>query len=50
MELGGKSPAVVFADADLEATEVLGLDGSPQPVSDAVLDESAVQIGADGLG
>ncbi|MCZ0984747.1 3,4-dihydroxyphenylacetate 2,3-dioxygenase [Streptomyces diastatochromogenes] len=33
-----------------EATPVLDLDGRPQPVSDALLDESAVQVGADGLG
>ena len=33
-----------------EAAPVLGLDGNPQPVSEAVLDESAVQVGADGLG
>ncbi|WP_329267051.1 hypothetical protein [Streptomyces sp. NBC_01451] len=33
-----------------EATPGLGLDGSPQPLSDAVLDESAVTVGADGLG
>jgi catechol 2,3-dioxygenase len=33
-----------------EAAPVLDLDGKPQPVSDAVLDESAVQVGADGLG
>ncbi|MBA4866615.1 3,4-dihydroxyphenylacetate 2,3-dioxygenase [Streptomyces sp. PSKA54] len=33
-----------------EATPVLDLDGHPQPVSDALLDESAVQVGADGLG
>ncbi|MDX3639984.1 hypothetical protein [Streptomyces sp. MB09-02B] len=28
----------------------LDLDGHPQPVSDALLVESAVQVGADGLG
>ncbi|MFF3335020.1 hypothetical protein ACFYWX_36705 [Streptomyces sp. NPDC002888] len=33
-----------------EATPVLGLEGSPQPVSHALLDESAVIVGADGLG
>ncbi|MEU3620276.1 hypothetical protein ABZ725_49605 [Streptomyces sp. NPDC006872] len=33
-----------------EATPVLDLDGRPQPVSDALLDESAVRVGADGLG
>ncbi|MFE1961567.1 3,4-dihydroxyphenylacetate 2,3-dioxygenase [Streptomyces sp. NPDC059479] len=33
-----------------EATPVLDLDGSPRPVSEALLDESAVQVGADGLG
>ncbi|MFF3372170.1 3,4-dihydroxyphenylacetate 2,3-dioxygenase [Streptomyces sp. NPDC002680] len=33
-----------------EASPVLDLDGNPQPVSDALLDESAVRVGADGLG
>ncbi|WP_280640976.1 hypothetical protein [Streptomyces afghaniensis] len=33
-----------------EATSVLDLDGSPLPVTDALLDESAVTVGADGLG
>ncbi|WP_405984127.1 hypothetical protein [Streptomyces sp. NBC_00872] len=33
-----------------EATPVLDLDGSPRPVSEALLDESAIQVGADGLG
>ncbi|QPP05936.1 3,4-dihydroxyphenylacetate 2,3-dioxygenase [Streptomyces bathyalis] len=33
-----------------EATPVLDLDDKPQPVTDAVLDESAVAVGADGLG
>lgn len=33
-----------------EATPVLGLDGALQPVTDCLLDESAVQVGADGLG
>jgi hypothetical protein len=33
-----------------EATPVLDLDGSPQPVTDTLLDESAVHVGADGLG
>ncbi|KUF13231.1 3,4-dihydroxyphenylacetate 2,3-dioxygenase [Streptomyces silvensis] len=33
-----------------EASPVLDLDGRPQPVTEAVLDESAVQVGADGLG
>ncbi|MEU2062541.1 3,4-dihydroxyphenylacetate 2,3-dioxygenase [Streptomyces sp. NPDC013455] len=33
-----------------EATPVLDLDGRPLPVSSALLDESAVQVGADGLG
>ncbi|MEU6192176.1 3,4-dihydroxyphenylacetate 2,3-dioxygenase [Streptomyces sp. NPDC047061] len=33
-----------------EATPVLGLAGKPLPVSDALLDESAVRVGADGLG
>ena len=33
-----------------EAAPVLDLDGRPQPVSDALLDESSVRIGADGLG
>ncbi|MFI7100608.1 3,4-dihydroxyphenylacetate 2,3-dioxygenase [Streptomyces sp. NPDC050161] len=33
-----------------EATPVLGLDGTPRTVSDALLDESALRIGADGLG
>ncbi|MET7475332.1 3,4-dihydroxyphenylacetate 2,3-dioxygenase [Streptomyces sp. NPDC005648] len=33
-----------------EATPVLGLDGALQPVTDGLLDESAVQVGADGLG
>lgn len=33
-----------------EASPVLDLDGRLQPVSESVLDESAVQVGADGLG
>jgi catechol 2,3-dioxygenase len=33
-----------------EATPVLDLDGREQPVSSSLLDESAVQVGADGLG
>ncbi|GGW78166.1 VOC family protein [Streptomyces galilaeus] len=33
-----------------EATPVLDLDGRQQPVSSSLLDESAVQVGADGLG
>ncbi|MGH1553799.1 hypothetical protein ACRAWF_22980 [Streptomyces sp. L7] len=33
-----------------EASPVLNLDGKPLPVSDALLDESAVRVGADGLG
>ncbi|MBQ0985030.1 3,4-dihydroxyphenylacetate 2,3-dioxygenase [Streptomyces sp. F63] len=33
-----------------EASPVLDLDGRPRPVSDSLLDESAVRIGADGLG
>ncbi|MFF2659112.1 3,4-dihydroxyphenylacetate 2,3-dioxygenase [Kitasatospora sp. NPDC058032] len=33
-----------------EATPVLDLDGRPQPVVSGALDESAVQVGADGLG
>ena len=33
-----------------EAAPVLDLDGRPQPVSDALLDESSVRVGADGLG
>jgi 3,4-dihydroxyphenylacetate 2,3-dioxygenase len=33
-----------------EASPVLDLDGRPQPVSEGPLDESAVQVGADGLG
>lgn len=33
-----------------EAVPVLDLDGRPRPVTDTVLDESAVQVGADGLG
>jgi hypothetical protein len=33
-----------------EATPVLGLDGDPRPVSETLLDESAVRVGADGLG
>jgi catechol 2,3-dioxygenase len=33
-----------------EATPVLDLDGSPRPVTDMLLDESAVPVGADGLG
>jgi catechol 2,3-dioxygenase len=33
-----------------EATPVLDLDGKPQPLAETVLDESAVTVGADGLG
>jgi 3,4-dihydroxyphenylacetate 2,3-dioxygenase len=33
-----------------EATPVLDLDGTQQPVVEATLDEPAVQVGADGLG
>ncbi|WP_101416231.1 hypothetical protein [Streptomyces sp. Ag109_G2-15] len=33
-----------------EATPVLDLDGRQQPVSSSLLDESAVRVGADGLG
>ena len=33
-----------------EATPVLDLEGRPQPVADSLLDESAVTVGADGLG
>jgi hypothetical protein len=33
-----------------EGTPVRDLDGNPQCVSDALLDENAVQVGADGLG
>jgi 3,4-dihydroxyphenylacetate 2,3-dioxygenase len=33
-----------------EATPVFDLDGKPRPVTDGVLDESAVRVGADGLG
>ncbi|WEV23819.1 3,4-dihydroxyphenylacetate 2,3-dioxygenase [Streptomyces sp. 71268] len=33
-----------------EASPVLDLDGRPVPVTESVLDESAVQVGADGLG
>ncbi|WP_432041015.1 VOC family protein [Streptomyces chartreusis] len=33
-----------------EATPVLDLDGRPQPLSDSLLNESAVRVGADGLG
>ncbi|GGO80198.1 3,4-dihydroxyphenylacetate 2,3-dioxygenase [Wenjunlia tyrosinilytica] len=33
-----------------EAAPVLDLDGEPQPVTDALLDESSVRVGADGLG
>ncbi|TDD93042.1 3,4-dihydroxyphenylacetate 2,3-dioxygenase [Actinomadura rubrisoli] len=33
-----------------EASPVLDLDGRMQPIREAVLDESAVQVGADGLG
>lgn len=33
-----------------EATPVLDLTGTPRPVTEAALDESAVQVGADGLG
>ncbi|MFK4227958.1 3,4-dihydroxyphenylacetate 2,3-dioxygenase [Streptomyces sp. NPDC019890] len=33
-----------------EAAPVLDLNGTPQPVTDALLDESAVRVGADGLG
>ncbi|MEU0948549.1 3,4-dihydroxyphenylacetate 2,3-dioxygenase [Streptomyces canus] len=33
-----------------EASPVLGFDGLPQMVSDTLLDESAVRVGADGLG
>ncbi|WP_279345108.1 hypothetical protein [Streptomyces sp. HP-A2021] len=33
-----------------EATSALDLDGSPLPVTDALLDESPVTVGADGLG
>jgi 3,4-dihydroxyphenylacetate 2,3-dioxygenase len=33
-----------------EATSVLGLDGTVQPLVETALDESAVRVGADGLG
>jgi len=33
-----------------EATPVLDLNGRPQPVTGALIDESAIHIGADGLG
>ncbi|MER5805987.1 hypothetical protein [Streptomyces mirabilis] len=33
-----------------EASRVLGLHGQLQPVTEALLDESAVQVGADALG
>ncbi|ANP52335.1 3,4-dihydroxyphenylacetate 2,3-dioxygenase [Streptomyces griseochromogenes] len=33
-----------------EAVPVLDLDGVPQPITEAVLDESAARVGADGLG
>ena len=33
-----------------DATPVLDLDGRPQPVTDSLLDESTLRVGADGLG
>jgi catechol 2,3-dioxygenase len=33
-----------------DATPVLDLDGNPQPLTDSLLDESRLRVGADGLG
>jgi 4-hydroxyphenylacetate 3-monooxygenase len=39
-----------FQHVQEEATPVLDLDGIPRPSPDMLLDESAVPVGADGLG